>query len=93
MAVVHMVNVALRKVDALGNVLDKNDPAETLKQHMQFSHQHRIIPDSNIPNSINSPTVSDYIAAEAADDFIVQHLDQYVIITYKRDTNGGFPAS
>jgi hypothetical protein len=94
MVLVHVVNVAYRKVDAVGNVLTKDDTAETLKQHMVFDHQYRVIPDPDVPNSANSPTVAAYIQAEAVDDFVVQHIDNTTVITYKRNNaDGGFASS
>ncbi len=94
MVLVHVVNVAYRKVDASGNVLTKNDTTETLRQHMDFDHQFRVIPDPDVPNSANSPTVAAYIQAEAVDDYVVQYLDNTTIITYKRNNaNGGFAAT
>lgn len=89
---VHIAHVAIRKVNSIdGTVLTKDDPAETIKQHIQFDHQHRIIEDSAVPNTTGQPTVDSYIAAEAAIDYVVHYMDQYTVITYLRNSTGGFP--
>lgn len=89
--IVHVAHVALRKINSVsGDVLTKDNTTETLKQHMQFDLQHRVIEDANIPNTSGSPTVDDYLAAEAAGDFVLQHMDQGMIVTYQRTAGGGF---
>ena len=91
---VHTVNVAIRKVTPTGKVLIKDDVTETLKEHINFSQQYRIIEDPNIPNSMGSPTVPAYLTAEAVDNYVVKYMDHYTIITYKRNNgDGGFAAS
>ena len=90
---VHIAHVGFYKVSSdTGAVLTKDDPTETIKQHLRFSQQHRVIADSTIPNTANYPTVDAYIELEAASDFVVQYMDQYTIITYKRNSTGGFPS-
>ena len=51
---------------------------------------HRVIPDATIANSTNYPSIQDYIEAEAASNYVVQHIDQTTIITYLRTSGGGF---
>ena len=90
---VHVVNVAIRKVNSIsGAVLTKEDTTETLKEHMQFSQEHRVVVDSNVPSSATQPTVSTYLDLEAAADYVLEYMDQYTIITYLRNSTGGFPA-
>jgi hypothetical protein len=88
---IHIVRVAFLKVDGAGTVIDKNSPETTLKGHLTGSHEHRVIPDSNIPNSASYPTVKAYLDAEALDEYVLQYLDQNTVITYLRDNNAGFP--
>jgi len=88
---VHVVRVAFRKVDAAGNVVSKEDPNVTLKQHLQGSHDHRIIPSADVPNSATSPTVKAYLEAEAAADYVLEYMDQNMIVTYLRNSTGGYP--
>lgn len=91
---VHVVNVGYVKVGSDGSVLTKDQSAnETIREHLNFSHDHRVLPNSNVPNSLNYPSVDEYINLESAADYVVHHIDQYSIITYKRDSGGGFPSS
>lgn len=87
---IHIARVAVLNVDHLGNVLKKDDPNVTLRQQLQTHMDHRVLADSAIPNSANNPAVKDYIEAEAASNYVVQHIDQTTIITYLRTSGGGF---
>jgi hypothetical protein len=87
---VHVVRAGIFSVDTMGNVLSKDDPSVTIKQHLNTSMGHRVIADVTIPNSANSPSVEDYIAAEADDDYVVHYLGQSMIISYLRTSAGGF---
>ena len=79
---IHVARVAFVKVDGTGNVLSKEDPSVTLKQQMTGSHDHRIIVDSAIPNSVGNPTMKAYLEAEANDDYVANHVSQNLIVTY-----------
>ena len=87
---VHIARVAVLSVDHLGNVIKKDDPNVTLKQHLHTHMDHRVLADAAIVNSANNPSMKDYIEAEAADDYVVHHMDQTTIITYLRTAGGGF---
>lgn len=87
---VHIVNVGFLKVDASGNVIDKNSTTTTIKTHLTSSHEHRVIPDAAIPNSLNYPDVKTYLELEADADYVLNHIDQTTIITYLRTAGGGF---
>lgn len=89
---IHVARVGVLSVNGLGNVVKKDDPNVTIGQHLETSMDHRVLEDSAIPNSNGNPAVKTYLELEAANDFVLQHIDQTTIITYKRDTNGGFPA-
>lgn len=89
---IHVVRVGFLKVDGTGNVIDKNSPTTTIGDHLAGSHDHRVIPDANVPNSANHPTVKAYLEAEAGDDYVLEYQDQNTIITYLRNSTGGFPA-
>jgi len=80
MAEAHVVNVGLVHVGPQGSVIQKS---ESIKAQLNFSTEHRVIPKSTVPNSADYPTVEAYIEAEAADDFILRHLGQYMIVTIK----------
>ena len=64
---IHVARVAAFSVDITGNVIKKDDPSVTLKQHLQTCMDHRIIVDSAIPNTAGNPSIKDYLEAEADD--------------------------
>lgn len=77
----HYARVGLVQVNALGVVVDKNNTS--IKGMLDASSQHRVLPDvDNAPNSTGSPTIPDYVIAEAADGYIVGYMDQNSIVTY-----------
>jgi len=83
---IHIVVVNFVAVDSLGNFLDKNaettNPA-TIGQMTDFSNEHRVMADAAIPNSANYPSVTNYLEAEAADNYVLHYMDQNRIITYE----------
>lgn len=79
---IHIVNTMFVGVDSVGNVVDKNSPSTTIRQAMETSHEHRVIPNSTVPNSAGYPRVGDYLELEAGDDYVLNHMDQTTIITY-----------
>jgi hypothetical protein len=87
---IHVARVGVFSVDAMGNILSKDDPSVTIQQHLNTSMDHRVIEDADIPNSANNPSVEDYIAAEALDFYIVSFLNQSMIVSYLRTIDGGF---
>jgi hypothetical protein len=83
---IHYVNVGLFHVSSEGGpVLLKNDPDVTLKQMAVSSQEHRVIPRTTGPcsttNSAGYPTIPQYLALEAGDDFALAYMDQFTIIT------------
>jgi hypothetical protein len=87
---IHVARVAVFNVDMAGNVVKKDDPTVTLRQHLQTQIDHRVLEDPTISTTANNPSVADYIKAEAANDYVVQYMDQTTIITYLRTAAGGF---
>lgn len=79
---IHVVNVGFLKVDAVGNVIPKGNATTPISAHLSSGHEHRVLPDAAIPNSADYPTVKTYLEAEAADNYILNHMDQTTIITY-----------
>lgn len=81
---IHIARVAFLAVNkTTGQVIDKNNPNTKIKDVLQTEHQHRVLVDvTNAPNSAGNPTVDDYLRLEAAQDFVVKHMDQNMIITY-----------
>ena len=80
MAEVHVVNVGLMKIGPGGGMVSRGS---TIMENLQFSTEHRIIPNDNVPNSADSPAVEAYLQAEAAAGFLPNHISQYLIVTVK----------
>ena len=55
----------------------------TIKESMNFSTEHRIIPDSDIPNTAGYPDIKTYLNREGLDDFEVVQIAQYFVVTQK----------
>lgn len=87
---IHVARVAFLAVDALGNVVSKDNPTNTISMQLSGSHEHRILQDDTIANTAGNPTVKRYLELEAASDYILQYMDQNTIITYLRTAGGGF---
>lgn len=89
---IHVARVGVFPVDANGTVRLKSDPTVTIKQQLQGSSDHRVIPDTTlIPNSANYPTVKTYLELEAVSNYVLQYMDQNTIVTYLRNSTGGYP--
>jgi hypothetical protein len=82
MASIHKVNTQLMKVNAVGGIIDKDS---SIQENLVFSTEHRIIPNDNVPNSQGYPTIANYLRAEAQDNYLPAHIDQYTIITEQTD--------
>ncbi len=89
MADAHVASVGLVKVKPNGDIIGSGD---TISGHLEFSTEHRVLMNPNIPNTFSTgtddgeaqalyPTMEEYIVAEATDGFILRHLSQYTIIT------------
>jgi len=78
----HVAYLQLFNIDPLGNVVDKNLSTTTYKQMMNTQISSRVIADSSIPNTLGNPDLKSYLIAEAAVGFVLNHLDQSIIITY-----------
>jgi hypothetical protein len=86
MVEIHHVYIQLVWVDAMGNVILKNDSSTTIDDIKKaVEQQHRIVANVSGPtstiNSQNWPKLRDYLAAEASDNFAVAYMDQYQLIT------------
>lgn len=81
---IHIARVAFLAVNKnTGVPVDKGDPATKINDVLQTEHRHVILPDTtNAPNSAGHPTVDAYLRLEAAQDYVVKHLDQNMVITY-----------
>lgn len=78
---IHVARIALMQVNPVGAVVSKS--TASIAQMMQCSGEDRVIEDAGIPNTANNPTPKAYLELEAADDFVLNHIDQTYIVTYK----------
>ena len=81
---VHVARIGLFTVDTNGQRINKNDPGTTIGQVLATSSEMLVIPDAAISSSTNYPTIKKYLEDEAAAGFMLQHLDQTFVITYKQ---------
>lgn len=82
---VHIVRVAFLSINsATGLPMKNDDTTVTLKARMDSVSRHVIIPDDAVPNSASYPTVDNYLKLEAASNYILQHMDQNMIVTYSQ---------
>jgi hypothetical protein len=66
----------------MGAVVNKN--TATVAEMMKTSSEDRVIADVAIPNTAFNPTPKTYLELEAVADYILYHLDQTYVITYKK---------
>lgn len=76
----HVAYTQPMKINKLGAVVDQT--TSTIAQNLQTRTELRIIADASNSNTADNPTIQNYIAAEAADDYVVGHLSNTMIITY-----------
>ena len=80
---IHVARVGFLAVDAMGNVIDKESDSTTIGDVIKgSSHEHRVLADSGIPNTVNKPTVKAYLEAEAAGLGVAtgQHVTQIGLV-------------
>lgn len=77
---IHVATIVLKPVSAYGTVINK-DTASMLSM-LESTEEHRVMEDASIPNTAGFPTIANYLKLEADDNYIIRHLDQYMIITY-----------
>lgn len=81
---IHIARTAFLAINRdTGLPVNKNDPTTKIKDTLRTEHRHVVLPDTtNAPNSAGYPTVDAYLRLEAAQDYVVKHLDQNMIVTY-----------
>ena len=79
----HYVTVAPFTVDATGARIDKTDATTALNVLRTSRLDHLIIPYNTVTNSANYPNLKAYLGLEADDGYVLYHLDQSIVITYK----------
>ena len=80
-AVVHVVIIGMKLVDSLGGILDKE--SITIAQRMSSTSELRIYEDAVIPSSTGYPTIKTYIEREAVAGYVLGHISQNYVITYR----------
>jgi hypothetical protein len=80
----HVVYTNFLPVNRAGQVVDKNDPATTIKDTMETEHQHVVLPDALVPNSVGYPTIKRYLELEAAAGYEARFVGENLIVTYAR---------
>jgi len=89
---IHVARVGLFSVDPAGNIIKKNSPDLQIKQVLNSSMDHLVLEDATIPNTSGNPNVTEYLKLEAANDYVLSHINQTMVITYKRSAAGGYVA-
>jgi hypothetical protein len=89
---IHVANFILVHIDSVTDEVFTKDTSAMKKFETQnlnkptmrprdFSTEHRVQPDTTIPNTAGHPTLKDYLELEATSGFKFKHLDQTYIIT------------
>ncbi len=81
---IHIARTAFLAINkATGLPVNKSDPATKINDVLKTEHRHVVLPDTtNAPNSAGYPTVDVYLRLEAANNYVLRHLDQNMIVTY-----------
>lgn len=80
-----MIRIAYVKpvnINPVGQIVDKNLNTTTISSVMQTETQMRVTPGPLSPNSHDHPTIEQYLIREDADSFVLNHMDNNMIITY-----------
>lgn len=77
---IHVVYIGRKPIQPDGTVLNKN--TATIQQMQNASGEDRVLADSAIENSAGYPTIKAYLEAEAADNYVLHHISQTMIVTY-----------
>lgn len=81
---VHFVRLGLFTVDINGARIDKSGSGASINTMKSTSMEFLVIPDASVPNSSGYPTMKNFIQLEANNNFVVNYIDQSIIITYNQ---------
>jgi hypothetical protein len=84
MASIHVAYLGQFTVNQSGSRIDKTNPNTPISAMLNTSMATLVIQDSTIQNTQNYPNLKSYLEAEIADGFVLQHLSQNIVITYKQ---------
>lgn len=76
-----IAKIGPKPVTSIGSVLNKR--TASIQEMCQSTQEMRILEDTTFaPNSVNFPTIEDYILLEAANGYKVAVINQSWVITY-----------
>lgn len=79
---VHVAKIQLVNVTPLGVVKPTREGMSIADVCNNLKMDHRIMPDTDYPNTVGYPTLKAYLTLEEASGFKLGWLDQYNVITY-----------
>lgn len=62
------------------NVINKN--TATIKEVLNSEMEMRIVADDSLSNSLNNPTIEEYLILEEGDMFYLQYMSNTCMVTY-----------
>lgn len=78
---IHVARIDFRGVNpSTGQLIDKNN--STIADNLVSEHRHIIMPDGANSNTDGYPSIETYLEREAADDYILGHISQNLVVTY-----------
>jgi hypothetical protein len=78
---IHVVNSGLFTVDHSDNIIDKNSSDIKISTLSKTKMSHLVMPNGQVPNSVNYPTIKSYLESEAASGYVLEMMNQTTIIT------------
>ena len=78
---IHVVNSGLFTVDHSDNIIDKNSSDIKIATLSKTKMSHLVIPNGQVPNSVNYPTIKSYLELEAVSGYVLEMINQTTIIT------------
>lgn len=78
---VHYAQIGLVRVKSDGTAYNVSNSPLSIKESLDFTTEHRMIHDTSIPNTANSPTIQQYLTLEANDGFEPIQVAQYFVLT------------
>jgi hypothetical protein len=79
---IHIAYVRPVDINSVGTVVDRNSKSTTLFSLTDTEKQMRVIPGSLSPNAHDYPTIETYLVRENSGGFILNHMDNNMIVTY-----------
>lgn len=83
---IHYVNIQLVRLDATGTLVGSGNvstPTVSMNGMLNFTTEHRIMADPDVPSSLDYPTIKQYLINESSAGFSVIQVAQSFIVTQK----------